>query len=127
MSKECPPTVMVKAIDVKPYRYAQWCSIGDGEPFANDIGPRRWSDDGEYIWFMLESYNFFKARPDEILELIPFEDRYRPEESLAASDKRDAEIMAKRPTKADVPKPCPACGVTSVLQSGGTPAKEGTE
>lgn len=61
----------VQARDVQPYRWAQWCRIEDSEPFANDIVGVRPSDDGEHLWFMLETFNFLKAKPDDVLYLIP--------------------------------------------------------
>ena len=67
---ESPPTVQVRARDVKPYHYGIWCSIGDGKPFVNTICGVRWSEDGNSIWFMLESHNFDRADPDEVLDLV---------------------------------------------------------
>jgi hypothetical protein len=68
--QECPPTIMVRARDIKPYHYALWCRIEDGKPFANDIVGVRWSEDGTKLWFMLESHNFFDALPDEMVEVV---------------------------------------------------------
>lgn len=56
---------------MKPYEWAQWCSIEGGPPFANDIVHVRVSDDGEWLWLMLESFNFWKVKPDDVLHLIP--------------------------------------------------------
>lgn len=66
-----PVTEQVLARDVVPYEWAQWCSIEDSLPFSNDVVSVRPSDCGTYLWFMLETWNFFKAKPDEELELIP--------------------------------------------------------
>lgn len=66
-----PETIWVRADCVKPYEWAQWCSIEDGRPFANEIVATRRSECGEYLWFMLDSHNFMKVKPDEWLELIP--------------------------------------------------------
>jgi hypothetical protein len=107
---ECPATVKVKAIDVKPYRYAVWCTVEDwkgdkGKPFANVIEHRGWSKDGESIWFMLGSHNFMNAKPDEEMELIEHDDKMSPD-LMARFDKEDEEAMAKRPRIAI----CPTCG-----------------
>ena len=65
-----PQTVKVRAVDVKPGRYALWCSIEGGEPFANEICLRRWSEDKSQIIFMLETHNFIFTEPDEEMNLI---------------------------------------------------------
>lgn len=72
-----PETQQVRASDVKPYEWSQWCRIEDGEPFANEIVHVRPADDGIHLWFMLDSHNFMKVKPDDMLELIPVE-RKRP-------------------------------------------------
>lgn len=92
-----PATQRVRAIDVKPYRWALWCQIGNGAPFANEIVYRRWSDDGKVIWFGLDNHTGYRAEPDKELDLIPHDGRYSPE-MLARVDARDAELMAKRPS-----------------------------
>ena len=67
-----PATVQIKARDVKPYHYRLWCSIMDGEPFANEIVGVCRTDDGEHLTFMLDSHNFMcNLDPDEELELVP--------------------------------------------------------
>lgn len=99
-----PTTQMVRAIDVKPHRWAVWSSIGNGEPFTNEIAIRRWSDDGTKIWFMLESHNFLTAAPDEEIELVPLTPKV-PADMLAAWDKRDEETMSKRPGQAEALTP----------------------
>lgn len=49
-----PATKQVRAIDVRPYQWAIWCTVGrDTRPFANAIESRRWSEDGQTIWFLL--------------------------------------------------------------------------
>ena len=65
-----PDFVKVLARDVVPYCYGVWSSVANGEPFANQIVHMRWSEDGEHLWFGLESHNTMKARPDEMLELV---------------------------------------------------------
>ena len=97
--RRCPERVTMKAIDVKPHRWAIWCAIEHGEPFENEIVERTWASDGEHIWFMLETHNFVKARHDETIEVVPFEDKYRTESLLAESDERDRRKMAMRPSK----------------------------
>lgn len=73
--------VKVKATEVKPFHYGIWCSIEDGKPFVNTIVITRWADDGKYIRYMLDTHNFDRAEPDEILELVPIDpdDWYKKE------------------------------------------------
>ena len=66
-----PVSVTLRARDVKPYHYGVWSSIGGGKPFSNTICSIKWSDDGEHLWFMLESHNFYKVAPDEEIEVVP--------------------------------------------------------
>jgi hypothetical protein len=99
-ARQGPERVTMKAIDVVPHRWAVWCAVEDGEPFANEIVTRSWSEDGEHIWFMLETHNMIKARHNEDLEVVPYEDRYRTEALLAESDERDRRRMAMRPRPA---------------------------
>ena len=108
-----PKQVKVRAIDVLPYHWGQWCSIDGGPPFVNDIVSRRWSDDGEHIYFMLDSHNFLKAVPDEELELVPLEPK--PAEWLTRALERDKAMMAKRPTKT---APCEKCGCMGACRKG---------
>ena len=63
-------SVSILARDVVPYRYGVWSSVAGEEPFANQIVHMRWSEDGEHLWFGLETHNTVKARPDEVLELV---------------------------------------------------------
>lgn len=94
MMKERPEETAIKAIDVKPYRWALWCSVGGSEPFLNDIVCRKWSEDGEEIVFMLDSHNYLSSKPDDELNLVPIE----PCASLAEEwDRRDEEKMLQRP------------------------------
>ena len=65
-----PEFVKIIARDVVPYRYGVWSSVAGDEPFANQIVHMKWSEDGEHLWFGLESHNTVKARPDEVLELV---------------------------------------------------------
>lgn len=101
-------TTKVRALNVKPHRWAAWCSIEDSEPFANEIVLRRWSDDGTTIWFMLESHNFMKAEPHEELDLVPFDGGYS-EAFLASTDAEDERRMGERPYR---PAACTHCGRT---------------
>jgi hypothetical protein len=102
---ECPPTTTIKAIDVKPHYWAQWCTIeGYPEPFANTIVSVKWSEDGQHLWFMLDTHNFLKASPDEELELIPQDVTQRPVSTLQRIDRDHLELLTNRPTKPDVRK-----------------------
>lgn len=102
-----PKLEKVKAIDVKPYHYALWCSIEDDKPFANEICLRKWTDDGEKIVFMLESHNFYFAEPDEMIEVIALSEATY---ANLRHDVRDAETMKQRPPQK--PKPVPAASLT---------------
>ena len=92
---DTPEMVKIRAIDVKPYHYFLWCRIGNGEPFANEIVYRKWSDDGKRIVFGLETHNYYFAEPDEMMELIPVKLGTRSAETMAERDARDAERMAR--------------------------------
>ena len=70
---ECPPTVTIKARDVKPYHFGMWCTVGGGRPLVNEIVVVCWTDDGKRIKFMLGSHNFWFGDPDEVLDLVPIE------------------------------------------------------
>ncbi len=69
MSNE-PAFEEVRARDVVPYTWGIWCSIEGSAPFVNEIVAARWSEDGEHIWFMLESHNFEKATPAQAMRLV---------------------------------------------------------
>ena len=66
-----PEQIEVRGIDVVPYECAIWCTVADSEPFANTIEHRSWSDDGEHIWLMLGTHNFYKCKPDEMVRVVP--------------------------------------------------------
>ena len=104
-----PEFVNVLGIDVIPYQYAVWCSIRDGEPFANPIVSRRWSDDGEFIWFMLDSHNFAKCKPDEVMgHVVRHLTKYTPAVNAANAHLYDNALFLERRPK---PKTtCPHCG-----------------
>ena len=94
-----PKQVKKRAIDVTPYQHSIWCVVGSGEPFANPIVLRKWSDKGDKIVFMLDSHNFLFAYPDEEIDVIesvtPF---YSDPKFLADCLARDAAQMKNRPT-----------------------------
>jgi hypothetical protein len=96
-----PATVKIVARDVKPYHYALWSSICGGKPFANSICHVSWSEDGEKLWFGLDSFNTLSAAPDEELELIPLD----PHDYLV-NKYRDWKL----PPRPVAPKLCGACG-----------------
>ena len=93
----------VKAIEVVPYEWAIWCSVAGSQPFANEIVAQKWSDDGQHIWFMLESHNFLKAAPDDVLDLLPFRSRYDTDERREKRRTEHADFVKKQPTR------CHAC------------------
>lgn len=89
--------VKVKAIDILPNHYALWCSVG-GDPFPNDIGERQWSDDGEFIYFILESLNTLRLRPDQEASLI----KLNPSDEVKVREEgRQAAFVASRPKKVE--------------------------
>lgn len=70
--------VKIKAIEIEPHRYALWCSVGNGEPFANEICHRAWHQDGR-IAFGLDSHNFWIVDPFEEVTVVELEEPlYRP-------------------------------------------------
>ncbi len=106
----------IKAIDLIPHRWGIWCTIpddsqpgGKSKPFVNEICSRKWSDDGESIWFMLESHNFLNKKPDEEIEVVPYVSGMTPG-YLAECDERDAKLMAMRPRPSPPKLPCQYCG-----------------
>lgn len=96
-------TVTLKAIDVRPYKYSIWCTIADSESFVNEIVYRKWSEDGEYIWWMLDTHNFAKHKPDEMVEVIELEDKYLPSDF----EEEPQNFLSKRPKPTVV---CQHCG-----------------
>lgn len=116
--------VEMRAIDIKPNRWALLCTFrGSDRVIENPIGPRRWSEDGESIWFMLDSHNTFNARPDELVSVVPHLG-YASPEALAQSDARDEEVMGRRTSM------CPCCGSHPVqigAEKGGAPQGGGTD
>jgi len=90
-----PEVGEVRAIDIVPYEHAIYCTVADSEPFSNPIVHRHWSEDGESIWFMLESHNFLSAKPDAMVKnVVSRPIAYRPQDPL----QYDNEVfLAKRP------------------------------
>jgi hypothetical protein len=67
-----PEVESVRARDVQPYVWGIWCEVeGIKEPFVNTIMSVKWSDDGERIFFGLETHNFDSRKPEEEIELVP--------------------------------------------------------
>lgn len=92
-----PVMERIKAIDVKDYHWALWCTVGGGPPHENPIVAARWTDDGR-LSFMLDSHNFFSADPDEELELVRQDVSKLPASILADVEKRHRELLARRLT-----------------------------
>lgn len=95
----------MRVIDIVPYRYGILCSIGDGEPFINDIVDRQWSDDGELLILGLESHNAICHSPNEILSVIKLD----VDESAGwfqDTIKRDKQRIANRPVPSRLCKSC---------------------
>jgi len=65
-----PVQVKKKAIDVLPSFNGIYCAVDGGEPFVNHIELRHWSEDGTQIVFLLSSFNFLFAYPDEEIDVI---------------------------------------------------------
>ena len=88
--------VKIKARDVRPYKYALWCTV-DGREIDNEIVVVKWSEDGEKIWMMLETHNFHSALPDEELELVLLPpSQYRKEDTTWT--------LGPRPEKKETPE-----------------------
>lgn len=68
-----PECVQIRAVDVRPYHYGVWCTVGGGELHTNPIVAMKWSEDGTQIVFMLDSHNFMFEDPNTVLELVPLE------------------------------------------------------
>ena len=65
-----PPTVMVLAREIIPYRHAIWCMVGDHpRPLVNEIVHKKWSSDGK-VSIMLETFNFDSFEPDALVEVV---------------------------------------------------------
>ena len=97
---EKPETKMMKARDVVPGEYGIWCTVGGGEPFVNGIELVSWSDDFEKLWFMLGTHNFYSAKPDEEIEVVPTgrEPKTTSEIDWRARQRAEhAELIAGRP------------------------------
>lgn len=92
-----PEIIEVRGIDVIPYEYGLWCSIGSGEPFVNEIVGRRWTDDGQRISAMLESHNFTSFVPDEMVRVVRMPaDSWRPKcRKLTDSNNLNAEAYSR--------------------------------
>ena len=100
---EHPDAVPVRVRDIRPYHWGQWCTVNGGEPFVNRLLSARWSEDGEHLWFMLDSRNFLKAGADEVVDLVPMDpgdfgaEKYGEESGWS---------MDNAPSD---PKSCPTC------------------
>ena len=99
-----PELTEVLAIDVVPYEHSIWCTVGDSKPFANMIEMRSWSEDGEHIWFMLGTHNFYKAKPDETVKVVAGERGERLEPKSLFYERHpqfdNEKFMAARPNPA---------------------------
>ena len=104
-----PDEIELRAADIVPYRFGIWCTIAGGMPFVNPIVHRSWSDDGEAIWFMLDSHNFYHAKPDEMVKVVPMDCRHEHSDPKQS----DTEVfLAARPK----PKhKCPHCEGTGFV------------
>ena len=113
---EEPEQVEVRAIDIVPYEAAIWCSVADSKPFANTIEHRSWSEDGQHIWFMLGTHNFYKAEPDAMVKVVQLArtERIEPKSLFDKTPQFDNEkFMAARPK----PKhQCEHCAWTGVAK-----------
>ena len=113
-----PELVEVRALDIVVYEAAIWCSIEDGKPFANTIEHRGWSDDGEHIWFMLGTHNFYKAAPDDMVKVVqlPRTERREPKSLFAPVHglQFDNEAFLRARPKHKVA--CASCGGTGVAK-----------
>ena len=100
-----PDEIEVLAIDIIPYRVGIWCTIAGGEPFVNPIVHRAWSEDGTKIWFMLDSHNFYSAKPFDTVKVVPSTCRHKH-----ATDPRQWDTAAFVAARPSPPKPkCSHC------------------
>lgn len=83
--------VMVKGINIRFYMYSLPCLIGpERYPILNEMCCRDWHRDGRISW-LLDTHNFFFAKPDEMVQVVPVpEDRYTAEyyERVFANDSK---------------------------------------
>ena len=74
--------VMVKAINIRPYMYSLPCAIGSKDNLTyilNEMCCRGWTKDGRIDW-LLDTHNFFFAKPGDMVEVVPVpEGRYNAE------------------------------------------------
>lgn len=103
--------VSLPAIEVIPYHYSLRCIFtGNKERVVSvEIVGRHWSEDGEKIWFMLDSHNFYSAAPEEAMRVVPYRPSYHRPEDRERIVREDAEKMARRPFI----KICHHCGAKS--------------
>lgn len=100
----------VRARDVVPHCWGLWSSVMDDKPFVNPICHVKWSEDGSRLWFMLESFNFYSATPDQMLDLVPIQPgKYI---DMAAVRAEHADVIKARPQPSQPPGVCPHCNGT---------------
>lgn len=98
-ARKKPESVKIRARDVVPYLYGVWCSVGEfSDPFVNQIVHMKWSEDGEYLYLGLETHNVIKARPEEVLELVPIRVL-----SVYAREKAEEWKLAQQPRPLEKP------------------------
>lgn len=91
-----PIIVQKRAIDVTPYVHGIWCSVAGSEPFVTEIAFRTWTDDGEQIRVMLETHNFMRWEPNELVDVVEIVPGCSVRQ-LSIFLAQDAERMAHRP------------------------------
>lgn len=101
MSDE-PKSTRVRARDVAPYAWGLWSSVEGGKPFLNEVMGVHWSEDGTEIILGLDSHNFYFAKPDEEIDLVPI-----PPKTHRAD--YPPFVLGPPPIK----KTCPTCGHTT--------------
>lgn len=92
-----PDTLPVLARDVVPYEWGLWCSVVTSKPFTNEIEAVRWSEDGTKLWFLLSSFNFYDAAPDDVLHLVPIKSAWRTPAAQAKTRMDHAQMIQDRP------------------------------
>lgn len=112
---EEPAQIEVRAIDVVPDEHAIWCTVGDRTtPFANTIEFRSWSQDGDFIWFLLGTHNTYKAKPEELMRVVVLKQHgERPDPKSAQFD--NAKFLESRPR--DKPKLDCGCDESKALRA----------
>jgi hypothetical protein len=90
-----PRTETTRAIDVMPYRYGIWCTVNGRAPFVNAVVRCSWSKDRKEICFVLDSMNFDRYAPDELIEVVPLDDYDKLSASMRTRIEREHDELRR--------------------------------